>query len=153
MSANTNNWALPVLFHFSVVFKLPSGDVIASFRTVSGIEQVLELQQQAQQGDNDLWLPTGVSHSDIVHARALEPLSDNINTWVTDCITFKETNKKIEPCTLIISLLDEQNDPISSWECLRAIPYKWKLDDLNAENSSLAIETLTLKHSKLRRIK
>lgn len=48
MSANTNNWALPVLFHFSVVFKLPSGDVIASFRTVSGIEQVLELQQQAQ---------------------------------------------------------------------------------------------------------
>ena len=111
MSANTNNWALPVLFHFSVVFKLPSGDVIASFRTVSGIEQVLELQQQAQQGDNDLWLPTGVSHSDIVLARALEPLSDNINTWVTDCITFKETNKKIEPCTLIISLLDEQNNP------------------------------------------
>ena len=75
MSANTNNWALPVLFHFSVVFKLPSGDVIASFRTVSGIEQVLELQQQAQQGDSDLWLPTGVSHSDIVLARALEPLS------------------------------------------------------------------------------
>jgi len=26
MSANTNNWAPPVQFHFSVVFKLPSGD-------------------------------------------------------------------------------------------------------------------------------
>ena len=26
MSANTNNWASPVQFHFSVVFKLPSGD-------------------------------------------------------------------------------------------------------------------------------
>ena len=61
MSANTNNWLPPVQFHFSVVFKLPSGDAAASFRSVAGIEQELALQQQAQQGDNDLWLPTGVS--------------------------------------------------------------------------------------------
>ena len=76
MSANTNNWAPPVQFHFSVVFKLPSGDTAAPFRSVSGIDQTLALQQQAQQGDNDLWLPTGVSHSDIVLSRALEPISD-----------------------------------------------------------------------------
>lgn len=54
MSANTNNWAPPVQFHFSVVFKLPSGDTAASFRSVSGIDQTLALQQQARQGDNDL---------------------------------------------------------------------------------------------------
>ena len=54
MSANTNNWLPPVQFHFSVVFKLPSGDTAASFRSVSGIDQTLALQQQAQQGDNDL---------------------------------------------------------------------------------------------------
>lgn len=30
MSANTNNWASPVQFHFSVVFKLPSGDTAAA---------------------------------------------------------------------------------------------------------------------------
>ena len=65
MSAITNNWAPPMQFHFSVVFKLPSGDTAASFRSVSGIDQTLALQQQAQQGDNDLWLPTGVSHSDM----------------------------------------------------------------------------------------
>ena len=51
MSANTNNWAPPpVQFHFSVVFKLPNGDTTASFRSVSGIDQTLALQQQAQQG-------------------------------------------------------------------------------------------------------
>lgn len=55
MSANTNNWIPPVQFHFSVVFKLPGGDTAASFRSVSGIDQTLALQQQAQQGDNDLW--------------------------------------------------------------------------------------------------
>ena len=153
MSANNNNWAPPVQFHFSVVFKLPSGDTAASFRSVSGIDQTLALQQQAQQGDNDLWLPTGVSHSDIVLSRALEPLSENVSTWVNDCMSFKETDKKIEPCTLIISLLDEQKNPVASWECLRAVPHKWKLDDLNAESSGLAIESITLKHTKLRRIK
>lgn len=58
MSANTNNWAPPVQFHFSVVFKLPSGDTAASFRSVSGIDQTLALQQQAQQGDNDLFVST-----------------------------------------------------------------------------------------------
>lgn len=57
MSAITNNWAPPMQFHFSVVFKLPSGDTAASFRSVSGIDQTLALQQQAQQGDNDLCFP------------------------------------------------------------------------------------------------
>ena len=56
----------------------------------------LALQQQAQQGDNDLWLPTGVSHSDIVLSRALEPLLENVSTWVNDCMSFKETDKEIE---------------------------------------------------------
>lgn len=149
MSANTNNWASPVQFHFSVVFKLPSGDTAASFRSVSGIDQTLALQQQAQQGDN---VAVG-SHSDIVLSRALEPLSENVSTWVNDCMSFKETDKKIEPCTLIISLLDEQKNPVASWECQRAVPHKWKLDDLNAESSGLAIESITLKHTKLRRIK
>lgn len=153
MSANTNNWLPPVQFHFSVVFKLPSGDTAASFRSVAGIGQELALQQQAQQGDNDLWLPTGISHSDIVLTRALEPISEKVAKWVNDCMTFKETDKKIEPCTLIISLLDEQNNPVASWECHRAVPHKWKLDDLNAEDSKLAIETITLKHTKLKRIK
>ena len=142
MSANTNNWAPPVQFHFSVVFKLPSGDTAASFRSVSGIDQTLALQQQAQQGNNDLWLPTGVSHSDIVLSRALEPLY--VSTWVNDCMSFKETDKKIEPCTLIISLLDEQKNPVASWECQRAVPHKCKLDDLNAESSGLAIESITI---------
>ena len=57
MSAITNNWAPPMQFHFSVVFKLPSGDTAASFRSVAGIEQELALQQQAQQGDKDLCFP------------------------------------------------------------------------------------------------
>ena len=67
-----------------------------------------------------------------------------------DCMSFKETDKKIDPCTLIISLLDEQKNPVASWECQRAVPHKWKLDDLNAESSGLAIESITLKHTKLK---
>lgn len=145
------NWTPPVQFYFQVEFQLEGGRVIASFSEVDGLVQELVCVDHPQHGDNVLALPERVKVGDIVLKRALEPLTETVNSWMKDCFDFHFTGW-IAPCTLIISLMGEDRQPVASWECKRAIPIKWSLGSLNASESKLSIETLTLKYTCLKRI-
>ena len=52
MSAITNNWASPVQFHFSVVFKLPSGDTATA--------KVKEIEDSVYLYNSELYRPSFV---------------------------------------------------------------------------------------------
>jgi phage tail-like protein len=51
-----------------------------------------------------------------------------------------------------VSLLNENHDPVISWQFFRAWPVKLVSSDLKASDSALAIETLELAFSYMNRV-
>ncbi len=57
-------------------------------------------------------------------------------------------NFDIRPMNLLVRLLNLNNpQPLVIWEVIHAWPKKWSISDLNAEQNSLAIESLELNYS------
>jgi hypothetical protein len=47
---------------------------------------------------------------------------------------------------MLISLLNEDHLPVSSWYITNAIPIKYDISGLNAEQNQIVIESLTLRY-------
>ncbi|WP_188521400.1 phage tail protein [Bacteroides fragilis] len=147
MASDSNTWNPPVLFHFRVDFQWTGGDkASASFAEVDGLSQELVLAK----GEDNIELPEDVKYTDIILKRALEPINEDISLWINNAFRFKE-GIKITPCTLLISLLDEQDNIVAQWTCEWTFPIKWSINPLNASESKVAIETITLRYRSLRR--
>ena len=147
MASDSNTWKPPVLFHFRVDFQWKGGDkASASFAEVDGLSQELVLEK----GEDNIELPEDVKYTDIILKRALEPINEDISLWINNAFRFKE-GIKITPCTLLISLLDEQDNIVAQWTCEWTFPIKWSINPLNASESKVAIETITLRYRSLRR--
>lgn len=147
MASDSNTWNPPVLFHFRVDFQWTGGDkTSASFAEVDGLSQELVLAK----GEDNIELPEDVKYTDIILKRALEPINEDISLWINNAFRFKE-GIKITPCTLLISLLDEQDNIVAQWTCEWTFPIKWSINPLNASESKVAIETITLRYRSLRR--
>ncbi len=57
-------------------------------------------------------------------------------------------NFDIRPMNLLVRLLNLNNPkPLLTWEVINAWPKKWSVSDLNAEQNSIAIESLELNYS------
>ncbi len=51
-------------------------------------------------------------------------------------------NFDIQPINLIVKLLNEQHQPLQTWNVVHAYPVKWEISNFNAEESKLVIESL-----------
>lgn len=147
MASDSNTWKPPVLFHFRVDFQWKGGNkASASFAEVDGLSQELVLAK----GEDNIELPEDVKYTNIILKRALEPVNEDISLWINNAFRFKE-GIKITPCTLLISLLDEQDNIVAKWTCEWTFPIKWSINPLNASESKVAVETITLRYKLLRR--
>lgn len=146
MTPDSKTWEPPVSFHFQADFQWEGDKASASFAEVDGLGQELVLES----GEDGTELPVGVKVANITLKRALEPVNEKITVWIRNTFRFLY-GAKIEPCTLLISLLDEQDKITARWICDRAFPVKWTVDPLNAAESKVAIETVTLQYKSLRR--
>ncbi len=150
MASGDNTWNPPVLFHFSVEFQWSEtkDKASASFAEVDGLSQELVFGKKS----GNMELPSEVKVTDITLKRAIEPVNEKITVWVKNTFRFLY-GAKIKPCTLLISLLDENNKIVARWVCDRAFPVKWTVGPLNASESKIAVETITLRYKSLRRSK
>ena len=53
---------------------------------------------------------------------------------------------------VLVVLLDEQGEPLQSWQCMEAIPTKWSLGNFDATSSAVLIEDLELTYKQLQPI-
>lgn len=150
MASGDNTWNPPVLFHFSVEFQWSEtkDKASASFAEVDGLSQEFVFEKK----NGNMELPSEVKVTDITLKRAIEPVNEKITVWVKNTFRFLY-GAKIKPCTLLISLLDEKNKIVARWVCDRAFPVKWTVGPLNASESKIAVETITLRYKSLRRSK
>ncbi len=135
----------PVGFHFRVEFQdipgLNAKDVY--FQEVSGLSVDVETMSRKVGGENkfEYRLPVRTKYPNLVLKRGLLNDSGLIN-WVNDALETLE----VTTASVIVTLLNEEHQPLSSYRFIHAWPQKWSITDFNAEESRIVVETLELSY-------
>lgn len=132
----------PVSFYFRVSFNgIGKSTIDTQFQSVGGLSVEMQTETVAEGGENrfEHVLPVRSKYNDLTLKRGLFKDSELIQ-WCFDA--FESTI--IVPVTLDISMLNEEGDPLFTWNVVHAWPKKWSVSDLNAESSAVAIESLEL---------
>jgi phage tail-like protein len=114
------------------------------FQSVSGLSVDIETEEVAVGGENrfKLKLPVRTKFPNLVLKRGMLTDSDLIG-WCRDAIE----NFEFSPINLLISLLDEEHNELMSWNVVGAYPVKWNVEEFNAMESKLVIETVELSYN------
>jgi len=134
----------PVGFHFRVEFQglpgnLPVQD--AAFQEVTGLSRELETEQVKSGGENRFTfkLPSRGQYPNLVLKRGLFTDS-GILPWVNAAIL----DLDITPVNVLVTLLNEQHQPLQTYQCVNAWPQKWSVADFNAQESRIVVESMEL---------
>jgi phage tail-like protein len=131
-------------FHFLVVFEIfPQVPNDFRFQEVTGLTVDVNLDTYNEGGENRFVhrLPGRTRYSDLVLKRGLTLVS-GVTAWCVDAIE----NFNYQPTNMLISLLNEDHAPVSSWYVANAIPIKYDITGLNAEQNQIVIESMTLRY-------
>ena len=134
----------PVGFHFSVDFSSVSDSANDTrFQSVGGLNIEMETETIKEGGENRFnhVLPLKSKYPNLVLKRGLL-IDTKLIDWFDD--TFNKL--VVEPKDIVVKLLNEDHEPLLSWNIVRAWPLKWSVADLNAEESKLIVETLELNY-------
>ncbi len=133
-------------FHFKASFLGLPGEkpVDVRFKNISGLSMSMNTEPLSEGGENRFQhkLPVRASYTDITLKRGLFS-NTGLYNWC------KEAIEKFDfmPLTVLISLLDETNQPTFSWRVFNAIPVKWELSEFNADSNEVVIESIVLSYS------
>jgi len=135
----------PVGFHFKVEFLgISTKQNDHQFQSVSGLSVDLETEEIAEGGENRFKykLPVRTKYPNLVLKRGLL-LDSGVIDWCQKALA----NFEIKPVDIIVKLLNEEHDPLLSWNIVSAYPIKWDVGEFNAEENKLVIETLELAYN------
>jgi phage tail-like protein len=138
----------PVAFYFRLSFNGLSGSVDTSFKEVSGISMEMDTEEIAEGGNNSFKhkVPTSVKFSNLVVKRGLVPKNSPLIEWCNKTLG-SSLSEYIDAKNIVVSLLDENGDPLKSWSFANAWPVKWSAADLNSMNNEVLIETIEFAYS------
>jgi phage tail-like protein len=149
--SNPTEYYPPVGFHFSVEFEgLGTAAKDHQFQSVSGLSIDIETEEVAEGGENRFKhkLPVKTKFPNLVLKRGLLLDSEVIN-WCKKAVE----NFEFKPVNLTVKLLNEKHEPLISWNIVHAYPVKWAVEDFNAEESKLAVESFELTYNYFTTIK
>lgn len=136
------NYYPPAGFHFRVeVMDLPPNDNDVRFTEVSGLSVEMVTEEIPEGGENRFVqkYPIRAKYPELVLKRGLLRNSEVVN-WIRQCIE----GFVIQPRNIVISLLNEEHQPLMTWHVVNAYPTKWAVSDLNASNNAVVIESMQL---------
>jgi phage tail-like protein len=134
-----SNYYPPVGFHFKVEITSLGNEY--QFQSVSGLNVELEIEELAEGGENRFKhkLPLRSKYTNLVLSRGLK-VDSKLRKWATDSIE----NLIIKPLDLTVTLMNEELQPLITWNVKHAYPVKWSVSDFNAEEGKIVIESLEL---------
>jgi len=135
----------PVSFHFKVEFNgISTQETDIQFQSVAGLSVDIETEEFAEGGENRFKhkFPVRTKYPNLVLKRGLVTDS-NLIDWCKDAIE----SFQFAPIDLTVKLLNEEHEPLMTWNVVHAYPVKWNVADLNAEENKLAIETIELAYN------
>lgn len=135
----------PIGFHFSVEFPTVSTDATdQKFKSVSGLTVDVDTEEITEGGENRFkhHVPVRTKYPNLVLKRGLLTNSKVID-WVRKAVE----DFKFKPTNIVVKLLNEEHQPLVTWNIVHAYPVKWSVSEFDAEKSELVIETLELTYN------
>jgi phage tail-like protein len=128
-------------FYYRVEFAISKAGDDGRFQTVSGLSVEYEYESFKEGGGNrfEHKLPERTKYADMVLKRGMLTNSDVIKWFLA---AFRE--REFTPSDLSVILMNEGGEPLRTWNVAHAIPKKWLVSDLNANENSVVIETMEL---------
>jgi len=120
-------------------------DPLAGFSECTGLDMQLEVDEHREGGNNGLILkfPKRVKYGEITLRKGITDRTDLFD-WCAGFAQGMGTRKDG-----VITLRDAQHQPFMVWSFRRALPTKWSGPSLNAQQSVVAMESLTFVHEGL----
>lgn len=130
-------------FHYKVAFEGSSEPNEARFQSASGLSVEFDTEEYKEGGENRFThkLPVRTKYADLVLKRGMLQGSETVG-WCMDA--FRE--RRFSPKTVTVILMNEQSEPLRTWNIAHAVPKKWSVSDFNANENSIVIETLELSY-------
>ena len=128
-------------FYYKVEFTGLKGKNDVRFQTVSGLSVEYDMEEFKEGGENRFThkLPGRTKYADLVLKRGML-IDSEVTKW---CLAaFRD--RDFRPIDLSIILMNEKSEPLRTWNITHAIPKKWSVTDLNANENAIVIETLEL---------
>jgi phage tail-like protein len=128
-------------FYYKVNFESSSEPNDARFQSVSGLNVEYDTEEYKEGGENRFThkLPVRTKYSDLVLKRGMLTGSE-VTKWFLDA--FRE--RVFQARTVNVILMNEKSEPLRTWNVAHAVPKKWTVSDLNANENSIVVETLEL---------
>lgn len=139
--ATLSTYYPPLGFYFKVEFGISKNANDVRFQAVSGLSVEYEYESFKEGGENrfEHKLPVRTRYTDMVLKRGM--LTDSeVTKWLLNAFRDRE----FKPSNITIILMNEQGNPLRTWKVAHAIPKKWLVSDLNANDNAVVIETLEL---------
>lgn len=128
-------------------FRVEWGGNNVGFMEVSGLAIELDVvpYREGSSPENSVTLMPGQKHySPIVLKRGIVKSDNEFYVWINTA-RFNQVERR----DVIISLLNENHEPVVVWKVRNAFPFKLEYSPLHAHGSEVAIESLTLVHEGL----
>ena len=136
-----NSWPIPK-FYFSVKFE--SIEQPVAFMEVSGLDEASQIIQYRASNNSNFSavdIPGVVKSGNVSIKKGIFKRNDQIWVWYNSMI--KNTLKKE---TVIITLKDDQGNPVMTWTLANAYPTKISIPDQDNTNHNVQVETIELQH-------
>jgi phage tail-like protein len=132
----------PLGFYYKVKFGISQDKNDVRFQSVSGLSVEYDYENFKEGGENrfEHKLPVRTKYADLVLKRGMLTDSSAVLSWFLDAFN----NRVFTPADISVILMNEKGAPLRTWNVVHAIPKKWLVSDLNANENAIVIETLEL---------
>lgn len=130
-------------FYYKVEFSISQDKNDVRFQTASGLSVEYDMEEFKEGGENRFThkLPVRTKYADLVLKRGM--LTDS---KVIDWFLAAFRDRKFVPTDINVILMNEKSEPLRTWKIAHAIPKKWSVSDLNANDNAVVIETMELSY-------
>ena len=128
-------------FYYKVEFGTVKNKNDVRFQAVSGLSVEYDTEEFKEGGENRFThkLPVRTKYADLVLKRGM--LTDSeVTNWFLAAFRDREFTAK----DISVILMNEKSEPLRTWNIVHAIPKKWLVTDLNANDNAIVVETLEL---------
>jgi phage tail-like protein len=128
-------------------FQVEWGGRNIGFMEVSGLKvevDVVDYREGSSVENTVRKMPGLKKFSDVVLKRGIVKNDDDFYRWISTA-TFNQVERR----DVVISLLNENHEPVIIWKVRNSFPIKLEYSPLDAQCSGVVIESLTLAHEGL----
>lgn len=134
----------PVSFYFKVSFEGITGtpgEVDTRFQEATGFTAEIATEEIQEGGENRFTyrVPKNAKYGNLVLKRGVM-VNSGLIEWISDAID----NFTFNPANVVVTLLNEEGQPLITWDFFMVYPVKWSTGDLKATENAVLVETLEL---------